>query len=322
MSPSSDGYLPIEIASISSNSILDFDLYNESGGCYQLFRRHSVALDQEDLDTLVERGTTTLFVPESQSGSLCDHQMKQLPELLQDDSVSVERKVAVLTEISTNLYERFLVAPVPPGTVKRAVNQCENHVGLALQGESAQQSMLHKNSETFSPSAHAVSVCNLSILLGLEFGMTDPEYLHAVGIGGLLHEVGKTMIDSRYYARAQSTHCIANARLRNYPQIGAKMLGEEPVVPEDTLRSVLEHQERLDGSGFPKSLRGPEISTGARIVGICDAFDEAISLGQGTPSAFKVLMKMKDSATKYDTRLFQSFVRLLGSDVARSCRGN
>ncbi len=324
MSSSHEDYLPIELNSITSCSMLDFDLYKESGGYFRLFRRRNVALREGDLRTLIERGCKTLFVPKDQSDSLCEHQTRHLPELLKDESVPVERKFAVLTDISLNLYEKFLVNPVPAGTVKRAVDQCENHVDLALQGERARQTMLQEKPQASSPSIHAINVCNLSILLGLEFGISDPDELRAIGVGGLLHEIGKTLIDSQYFARSESKHHIANTRLKKYPQLGAQMLSKEHATPPEAVRSVLEHQERLDGSGFPRQLQGSEIGIAARIVAICDAFDESMSHNQGLveASAFKILMQMKSSATKFDMKLFQSFVRLLGSDVARSCCTN
>ena len=89
------------------------------------------------------------------------------------------------------------------------------------------------------------------------------------------------------------------------------------VVPVGSLQPILEHQERLDGSGFPQQLTRLDIGKMGRILGICDYFDE--SLGESyidTPSPFAVLLRMRQQAEKFDQKILKEFICLLGQNAS------
>ena len=174
--------------------------------------------------------------------------------------------------------------------------------------------MAEKQPEAPFPVTHALVVSNYSILLGLQCGIDSADEIHALGVGGLLHEIGKTIIDSEFYTRLDNKSFIPNARLKSYPKVGGELLKKMKVVPAPALRPVLEHQERLDGSGYPLSLQADGIGLMGRIVAICDAYHEALHpAGVGTgPTPYKVLRQMRRETTKFDGAILVKFIRMLG----------
>ncbi|MFH1686464.1 MAG: HD domain-containing phosphohydrolase [bacterium] len=312
-----DGYVPVDIAGISAGQVLAFDLYQLSMGTPRLFRNAEIPLEQEDLDSLLEYGCDTLFVPESQQDLLIGHQIGALPRLLRDSSVSAQVKMEKLSEISSRALERVLIDPTSKQAVQSTVDQCHNHVELAAGGDEEQDAMRENRPAAPKAIAHAVAVCNLSILLGIQIGIEDGKELHALATGALLHEVGKQLVDPKYYSRTDDRVMVSNTRLRSYPILGSKMLRNHKCVPAESLRVISEHQERLDGTGFPKHLRGSEIGSTSRILAVCDAFDEALhtDMSPGGRTPFQILMSMKRTAGKYDEAIFRKFVKLLGSDT-------
>jgi hypothetical protein len=253
------GYLPIELETISADSILGFDLYQAGGDGMRLFRDQSVPISREDIDRFSASGCSRLYVPESQKAEVLDHTIKALPKILENEEIPAETKLEILTKTSEGIFDRILVDPFSKTNVQRTVDNCRNHVKLAGQGDQAVRTMTEKRPSASFPVSHALHVSNLSILLGMRCSITDPEDLHALGVGALLHEIGKRIIDKDYYSRQGKGSRITDTRLRKYPLIGYEMLAEHEGVPSRALEPIALHQERLDGSGFPLNLKAPDI---------------------------------------------------------------
>lgn len=313
-----DEVLPIGLESITVNSVCEFDLYQEVNGSYRLFRRQQVPIEQKDLNSLKEGGLVTLYVPSSQEQHLHKHMISNIPNILSDETIPVKAKLDILTRTSVGIMDKVLTDPMSESNISVTVDQCRNHVSLALQSNGAERSMVKSTKTPCLPIAHAINVGNLSILLGLRCGISDPDDLHGLGVGALFHEIGKRLLDRNYYFRHDDWMKITNTRLKKYPVIGKDMLDKSEAVPSSALRPVLEHQERLDGSGFPNMLKADEISVPGRIVAICDFYDESLHLSgaKAPPTPFQVLKRMNESVGKFDKEILIEFIQLLGTDLA------
>ena len=67
------------------------------------------------------------------------------------------------------------------------------------------------------------------------------------------------------------------AEIRKHPEAGERLLRELGGFAPDVLRLVLDHHERLDGSGYPRGLAGDELDARARILAVCDVYDALVS---------------------------------------------
>lgn len=120
---------------------------------------------------------------------------------------------------------------------------------------------------------HAINVSALSVLLALKMNVAR-HVVKEYAKGALLHDIGMTLIPIRY---GQTT----NVRLKNndlnvikkHVIYGFDYLKEKGFVSNEALNIVINHHERLDGSGYPKGLIGTNIDMGSRIVSVCDTFD-------------------------------------------------
>ncbi len=317
-----DDFIPIGIRALTIEESLGFDLYQLEEGSYRLYRHRSIPFLREDIEKLVQAGRDVLYVPNNQRDAFYVHISSHLTQTLKDPKIPVEDKMSALTEASTQIMADVVCSPESADKIKIACKQSENHVIFALLGGEAQVAMQKTDSTAPYALAHAISVCNLSILLGIRCGIEDQEELRDLGSGGLLHEVGKSILDEKYYLRKDGGHRITNNRLRNYPAIGKKLLQSSKALPERGLRLVLEHQERLDGSGFPNALKGGAISTHGRIVAICDHFDELTVPGDKRKSltAFAALKSMKNNSRQFDSRMLNHFIMMLGGVSQQSTR--
>jgi len=143
---------------------------------------------------------------------------------------------------------------------------CERHLQLLTE---LSQALGKKDRYT---QAHGYRVARYAMRLAKRLGFRSQE-IWDVGIGGLLHDVGKLGLSDRILTNRETRLSVELKReVRRHPQIGAALLKDidffEPVVD-----LVLFHHEREDGKGYPFGLTGREIPPGAKIISISDCFD-------------------------------------------------
>ena len=119
---------------------------------------------------------------------------------------------------------------------------------------------------------HALNVCIVSILVGKEFQLEEDE-LYALGLAGLLHDIGKQNFPTML--RMKRTGLARNEQQEwvKHSEMGKTAVARFSAIPESTVQAILQHHERLDGSGFPLGLVGDDISLFAKIVMVADEYD-------------------------------------------------
>lgn len=114
--------------------------------------------------------------------------------------------------------------------------------------------------------AVALQAAAIADTLGL-----DEDQVEEIRISGLLHDIGMIGVSDTIVDKPDSLTPEEAARVRSHCTVGASII--EPMKHVGSIaRYVLEHHERLDGSGYPAAKKGDEISLGGQIVGISEAW--------------------------------------------------
>jgi putative nucleotidyltransferase with HDIG domain len=163
---------------------------------------------------------------------------------------------------------------------------------------------------------HSVNVCTFSIALAQQLGLDDEEFLHHLGIGALLHDVGKSRLPASLINKRTSLSPQEFEVMKKHPKWGVEMLSDSDELADVTYYPVLQHHERGDRGGYPSGLRLTDIHDASRIVAICDTFDAMTTerTYQRAKSTFAVLKMMLSLREGYDERMLMAFVQLMGPD--------
>lgn len=130
--------------------------------------------------------------------------------------------------------------------------------------------------------SHSVNVCVLSTIIGTHMGYSMLK-LRDIATAAMLHDIGKIKMlnDNKILAEYKNKEELDKYIELMHPKVGYDFLGEQRVWNAYVKVAALMHHERCDGSGYPLKLKGEEINQIAKIVSICDVFDNLIS-GRGT----------------------------------------
>jgi HD-GYP domain-containing protein (c-di-GMP phosphodiesterase class II) len=174
---------------------------------------------------------------------------------------------------------------------------------------------------------HSIDVCALGILLARDLfsreGWLDDRQrrrmdgvdrrLHQLGMGLLLHDVGKIAVPPEILNKPGSLTPEETEIVRTHPEVGAQLLAHETFSPV-TRAIVREHHERWDGLGYPARLSGTRIHQLARIAAVADVYDAVTSeraYKPAQPPHVGVQVIVQQSGTAFDPEVVEAFRRVV-----------
>ena len=161
---------------------------------------------------------------------------------------------------------------------------------------------------------HSVSSCALLIMFGQHLHL-DRDTLHEAGVAGMLHDIGKMRVPDHILNKPGPLTQAESAIMRGHVRLGLETLSQTPGISKLVMQVAGEHHERLDGSGYPRRLRGLEISPMGRMATIVDVYDAmtSIRIYQGGIEPAEALRRLYlESPAGLDGDLVQHFIQAIG----------
>ena len=201
----------------------------------------------------------------------------------------------------------------------QVVINAENHMYQLKSYESA--SMRHNTIELIMNALfeknqrekyHSDRVSFISKTLAIKVGLSKDE-VKRIQVAGLMHDIGKIGVSENILNNPSILSDQDWQEIKKHPDIGYRILNASndfSIISED----VLQHHERWDGLGYPKGLKGDEISIVARIIALADSYDAMIS-DRAYRKAYSKEYALKEiekgSGTQFDPQLVPLFMSLV-----------
>jgi putative nucleotidyltransferase with HDIG domain len=164
---------------------------------------------------------------------------------------------------------------------------------------------------------HQRRVAELACAIGVEMGLSERR-VRALRTIGVLHDVGKIAIPARILNKPGKLSPAEFNIIKNHVRIGYEILIRIEF-PRQVGEAVLQHHERLDGSGYPAGLQEDEIILEAKILSVADVV-EAMSSHRPYRSALGVDIALNEvkqqSGILYDCEVVESCLCLLNNGSA------
>jgi len=122
---------------------------------------------------------------------------------------------------------------------------------------------------------HQRRVANLARAIATEMGLS-PERIEGIRMAGAIHDLGKISIPAEILSKPIGLSDLEYALIKIHPQVGYDIL-KEIEFPWPVAQIVLQHHERMDGSGYPQGLVGDDIILEARILAVADVVEAMAS---------------------------------------------
>jgi putative nucleotidyltransferase with HDIG domain len=158
-------------------------------------------------------------------------------------------------------------------------------------------------------SDHSVRVVEYTTAIAKRMSINGSE-LENIGRGALLHDIGKIGVPDAVLLKPGKLTSEEWVEMRKHPDIGYNMIEPIPFLNISS-EIVLSHQERFDGGGYPRNLKGQEIHIGARIFSVADTLDAITSdrpYRKGASFSAAIAEIARCGGTQFDPEVVKAFL--------------
>ena len=163
-------------------------------------------------------------------------------------------------------------------------------------------------------SLHSVRVCLLALAFGRHLGLAIADLI-TLGMGALLHDIGKTKVPEEILNKPTSLTEQEFEIAKKHVQAGVQLLRRSNGIPAVALDVARYHHERYDGSGYPHGLHKTQIPLLGQIGAIVDCYD-ALTSDRAYASAISghaALQKIYEWRDRlFDKQLVEQFIQCMG----------
>ncbi|MNH89193.1 Cyclic di-GMP phosphodiesterase response regulator RpfG [compost metagenome] len=251
----------ISVTSLQPGMKLAKKIYNEEG---LILLSENAELTEGLIRRLKELGLNQVYIADRLTEDV------EIPEM-----ISEETRRRAMQEIRTNfrkVTELSVKGRVYPFLGKSFLKVVESILTDLSSREDVMIMMMNINSTDHYLYRHSLNVCVYTLLLGKVHGYNN-DALSVLGMGALLHDIGKTKIPASILLKPDKLTDYEFDQMKQHTEIGFKMLKDEPGVPLVAAHCALQHHERINGSGYPRGIRENEIHEYARWIAIADSYD-------------------------------------------------
>jgi HD-GYP domain-containing protein (c-di-GMP phosphodiesterase class II) len=314
-------YLPINVKALMAEERLTFSVHlkvseGEAGEIKFLpYLEEGEVLQGSWLESLKRVGIERLYVHEQHMDRIVAYLNNHLL-LLSSDLEHRQEKFCILREHLTVSLHRAFKNPQLGGHVTLAKKSLGN-LATFMGGEDFPWKlvwdMLYRDYTLYN---HSVNVGLMGMALLIFLGKPQRDCLN-IGLAGLFHDLGLTCLNEEIVLKTLPLDPDEREILNRHPLLGYRLLQNNPQIPIDTLRLILEHHENADGSGYPEGLPLSRQHPHTRLLFILEVYDGLTTFRPYRPAhtpfaALKILQEQRGAqGLACEPRTLKQFIQFL-----------
>ena len=292
------------VADLPVNESLPIDLFIFLNNKFLMFRSSGSEITKDVFDRLISKGAKHLFIRDAEKD-----RFRSWTKNFKSDSSKLNSNLKGVINDANQKLSIVFQAEHPDQAIAQVIMASKKVVKELIRLPIVVKSLAELQTRSNGTVQHSINVSVLSTYLAMQIGYSHEVILEHVGLGGLLHDVGKS--------RLTGPEEFMDSEKFDHPRIGAEMLerSQDSKISNEVKMIVAQHHECYDGSGYPKKLQGSRIYDLAKIVSIADDFDDFVAGNKITGTLAerqkKAVMALADSHEKYDPKKFEKIIKIL-----------
>ncbi|MEG9298846.1 HD-GYP domain-containing protein [Mangrovibacillus sp. Mu-81] len=181
-----------------------------------------------------------------------------------------------------NVFSRINEAKMPQNLVvlEDSAKQLKDIIAVVLREVKGNEDLLTVLTDIFTYDSyvfhHSFNVTLYTLSIGIELNLS-PRQLEEIGIGAILHDVGKMLVSEEILMKPGRLTEEEFLEVKKHTEHGFEILRKLQSISLMVAHCAYQHHERLDGSGYPRGLKGEDIHPFAKIIAVADVFDAMTS---------------------------------------------
>ncbi|RFU70099.1 HD-GYP domain-containing protein [Peribacillus saganii] len=241
-------------------------LYNENG---QILLKDGVELTERMIQRLMELNIPFVYIQERRTEHI--KPARAISEDLQREAIKT------IVDTFAHIQKEDKNASIVIEKAAKQINELIRHILKEIHGNKELLSLLadvfiHDN-YIFT---HSLNVTLYSLAIGIEMKLNQKQ-IETLGMGAILHDVGKMLVPAKILMKPDKLTAEEFAEMKKHSELGFQLLRNAVTVPLVVAHCAYQHHERLDGTGYPRGIKGEDIHLFGRIIAVADVFDAVTS---------------------------------------------
>lgn len=218
---------------------------------------------------------------------------------------TIKKRISKGIELIYQNPESQEIARAASGITGDLIKAIENNNAVALNINALKCS----DEYTFK---HSVDVAIIGMVIAKEQRKSSKE-IFEIGMAGLLHDIGKTKVPPEILNKPARLTPEEFEIMKKHSAYSYELVSENNEIPIDVKIAMLQHHEKMDGSGYPYGATDEHIHRYAKILTVCDIYDALVTdrpykSANSPREAVEILMSM---TSELDMNALNSFMRMM-----------
>lgn len=277
-------FTPIRISVLRGNQKIGFDVYIEVAAKQILYLRNGDSFEGTRLQRLKEKKLKKMLIREEDEQRYRDYLSKNIEMAYdQKSGQSVEGRAQIVQGLQQAAAEAVMENPADEASYNAAKEGSQRFADFLLKEDQALKNMLAIENSDQNLSHHGVTVASLAVEIAKQTGFTDAKSLANMALGALIHDLGHYVSGQNV---GRSLKEFSSDELKTYqehPTSGAKKLKDLKHMDLHITQIILEHEECINGSGFPEKLTENKMNPLSVYVQSANIYDRLVTFEKTPP---------------------------------------
>lgn len=293
-----------------------FSVYLEQEGKLVLYARKGDMLTSAHQEKLASSEVRSVYVKGADLPSLRTFIEENLPAILVDETIPVQERARLWHDhaaaAARELFDRRLARPLCSLRFNRVTAMVRATARFFSRADALRElSRFMSDGRELHQHGLAVMVTSAAVINALAPG--DSELMETCCIGAIMHDVGKLELPEMLMGRdPKMMDSEDRSAYERHPVLGVSVCAAVQL-PQDALQCILFHHEHDNGSGFPSGACQDMLPLPARVVGLCDTFENLVSKASWRSrfTPFEALALLRDRHNLYGMDIQRALVEVL-----------
>lgn len=320
-------FLPVTLRSVKMGAFAGCDLYlrtivNQEIK-YLLYCKGNKLFDDEWKESFVKKNINKIYVAKNGRAQYLRYLETNLEQIVSDEMTSAQERARFVYDVATNIVSDVFKGTNLSVSVERARDWATVVLDSILRDKEICSYLAKILVYDGSIYNHSVNVAVMGLMFGYHMGLHSNDLL-SLGMGLLLHDIGKTGIDSLTIQKGVGELSKEEKeQLRKHPELGYILVSKNGNLPRDACLLIKQHHEQWNGRGYSGGLKEEEIHYFARITRILDEYEIQMSrcaVNEENPVFFVLQNMVKEMPGSFDKEILKKFIDFIRGDAGSSRR--
>lgn len=284
-------YLPIRIGALRGDQKISFDAYVAVAEKHILYVRKGDSFEGTRLARLREKKIKKLYIRPEDEQSYRDYMARNIEIAYSSTTQTLENRTQIVQGLQQSAAEALFESPEDPEAYAAAKEGSARFVQFLNKEDKAIKGLLAIENVDQNLAHHGVTVASVAVEIAKRTGYKDDKNLPFLALGALMHDVGH-YLSNQNIAHAVSEFSPDDLKIyQAHPLMGARRLKDLKHMDQHVIQIVLQHEENIDGSGYPEKLTENKLNPLSVFVQSANIFDRLVTFEKmSTAGAIKHLL--------------------------------